>query len=232
MQSGARHSNVRRIFYRAVRRSFYRAALPWPTKIIGLTGSIGMGKSTAAQMMKRMGIAVFDADAEVHKLMGPDGAALPVLRTRFPHVVGPKGVDRQALGQAVFGNDQALRDLESLLHPMVGQRRAAFLRAQSLRRARCVVLDIPLLLESKNPTSCDEILVVSAPRFLQRQRVLQRPGMTEDKFLSILARQMPDQKKRRLADAVVYSGLGKHVTWRFLRRYVKRVVSAPPSVKA
>lgn len=203
-----------------------RTALPWPTKIIGLTGSIGMGKSTAAHMMKRMGVAVFDADAEVHKLMGPNGAALPALRKRFPEVVGPTGVDRQTLGQAVFGNDQALRDLESILHPMVGQRRLVFLRAHSLRRARCVVLDIPLLLESKKPTFCDEVLVVSAPRFLQRQRVLQRLGMTEDKFSAILARQMPDQKKRRLADAVVYSGLGKHVTWRFLHRIVKRVVSA------
>lgn len=210
----------------------FRQSLSWPPTVIGLTGSIGMGKSTAAQMMKRMGIAVFDADAEVHKLMGPNGAALPALKKRFPDVVGPNGVDRHALGQSVFGNDQALGELEAILHPMVGQRRVAFLRAQSLRRARCVVLDIPLLLESKNPPSCDEILVVSAPRFLQRQRVLRRVGMTEDKFLSISARQIPDHKKRRLADVVVYSGLGKHVTWRILRRYVKRVLSARLQVKA
>lgn len=195
-----------------------RHALPWPTVIIGLTGSIAMGKSTAAQMMKRMGLAVFDADAEVHQLIGPRGAALPALRKRFPDVVGPNGVDRQMLGQAVFGNEQALTDLEAILHPMVGQRRRVFLRTQALRRARCVVLDIPLLLEAKSPPACDEILVVSAPRFLQRQRVLQRPSMTEEKFSAILARQMPDQKKRRLADAVVYSGLGKRETLYLLKR--------------
>lgn len=201
-----------------------RRRLSWPPMTIGLTGSIGMGKSTVAQMVRRMGISVFDADAEVHRLMGPDGLALPALKNRFPKVVGPRGVDRQTLGQEVFGNTAALHDLESILHPLVRKRRQAFLRANSLRRARCVLLDIPLLLESSGPPSCDKILVVSAPSFLQRDRVLKRPGMTDEKFSNILARQLPDLEKRRKADRVIFSGMGKRFTWRMLNRFLKRQV--------
>lgn len=206
-------------------RPRHRRSLPWPMIVIGLTGSIGMGKTTAAGMMRRMGIAVFDADAAVHQLMGSGGAAVSAIEKRFPDVVSSQGVDRVKLGQSVFGNDQALADLEAILHPMVGQKRSAFLRAQALRRVPYVVLDIPLLLESHKPPACDKIVVVSGPKFLQRQRVLQRPNMTAEKFLSILRRQMPDEEKRRHADVVVYSGLGKQVTWRVLRRFVNRLQS-------
>lgn len=187
-----------------------------------------MGKSTFARMASRFGIAVFDSDAEVHTLLGEKGGALPYIKTRFPDVVGSNGVDRQLLGQKVFKDPAALTDLERILHPLVRKRRQSFLRTQSLRRARFVMLDIPLLFEARERPTFDHIVVVSAPFFLQRDRVLKRPGMTEEKFKSILSHQVSDQEKRRRADTVVSSGLGKRFTLDALRNLLKNLSTKRP----
>lgn len=194
----------------------------WAVKIIGLTGSIGMGKSTGAAMMKAMRIPVFDADKAVHSLMGPHGKALPALADRFPSAVGSDGVNRQLLGEQVFGDADALADLERILHPFVRGLRQSFLRAHALRRTRQVVMDVPLLFETGGDKSCDTVVVVTAPSFLQRQRVLSRPGMTAKKLDGILARQLPDRQKQRQATTIVTSGLGKRETWVRLRRVLRR----------
>src|SRR5215472_14406505 len=148
--------------------------------IVGLTGSIGMGKSTAAAMLRDMGVPVYDADAAVHALQAPGGAALPAIEAAFPGVVKAGVLDRQALGARVFGNPAALRRLEAIVHPLVGQRQRAFLKRAARQRAPLVVLDIPLLFEGRGERRIDATLVVSAPAFLQRRRVLARPGMTAD----------------------------------------------------
>ncbi|NKB43197.1 MAG: dephospho-CoA kinase [Alphaproteobacteria bacterium] len=181
-----------------------------------------MGKSTAASMMKTMNIPVFDADKAVHGLMGPRGQALPALAHRFPKAVGPDGVDRQMLGELVFEDAVALADLERILHPMVRALRQSFLLSHALRRTRYVVMDVPLLFETGGDKSCDAILVVTAPSFLQRQRVLSRSGMTVKKFTGILKRQFQDSDKQRRATSVITSGLGKRETWVRLRRALRR----------
>lgn len=193
----------------------------WPSRIVGLTGSIAMGKSTATSFLARAGIPVFSADAAVHKLLGPRGLALAPVNERFPGVTSDKGVDRAALGKAVFANPEALAALEAILHPMVKDARARFFQASALKRHSIVAVEIPLLFETPQNDLFDMIAVVSAPAFLQCQRALRRPGMTEAKLKAILARQMPDAKKRRLADAVIPSGLGKRETLRRLTRALK-----------
>jgi dephospho-CoA kinase len=172
--------------------------------LVGLTGSIGMGKSTAAQMLRAMGVPVFDADAEVHRLQGPGGALLPAIEAAFPGTTGPAGVDRAALGAQVFGNDAALARLERIVHPAVAEAQAEFMAAH--RHEPIVVLDIPLLFEKSGWSLVDRIMVVSAPAQEQRRRVLARPGMTEQKFEEILARQTPDADKRARADFVIETG--------------------------
>jgi len=195
--------------------------------IVGLTGSIGMGKSTAARMLCRMRVPVHDSDAAVHRLLAPGGAAVPATAAAFPGVVRDGAVDRGALGQRVFGDRAALTRLEGLLHPLVRADIGTFLRRAARHRRPVVVLDVPLLLEGDLWTWCDLIAVVSAPAFVQRQRVLARPGMTPERFRGILARQMPDLEKRRRADAVVPSGLGLAVTWRALADLVARARATP-----
>ncbi len=176
--------------------------------IVGLTGSIGMGKSTAAKMLREMGVPVYDADAAVHALQAPGGAALPGIEAAFPGVVKAGVLDRQALGARVFGNKEALRRLEAIVHPLVGQRQRAFLRRAALAGEKLVVLDIPLLFEGLGERRVDATLVVSAPSFLQRRRVLARPGMTVEKFEGILRQQVPDALKRRKASIVIPTGMG------------------------
>lgn len=176
--------------------------------IVGLTGSIGMGKSTAAKMLREMGVPVYDADAAVHALQAPGGAVLPGIEAAFPGVVKAGVLDRQALGARVFGNKEALRRLEAIVHPLVGQRQRAFLRRAALAGEKLVVLDIPLLFEGMGERRVDATLVVSAPAFLQRRRVLARPGMTTEKFEGILRQQVPDALKRRKASIVIPTGLG------------------------
>lgn len=172
--------------------------------ILGLTGSIGMGKSAVAAMFEALGVPVFDADAEVHRLQGPKGALLPVIEAAFPGTTGPQGVDRAGLGAAVFGDAQALARLEAIVHPAVGEARAAFLAANAA--APLIVFDIPLLFEKGGNAAVDAVAVVSAPPAVQRARVLARPGMTTEKFERILALQVPNADKRARADYVIDTG--------------------------
>lgn len=169
--------------------------------LVGLTGSIGMGKSTVAAMLRDEGVAVFDADAEVHRLQAPRGAMLPLIEAAFPGTTGPEGLDRAALGARVFGDNEALRTLERIVHPAVAEKQAEFMARH--RRDPLVVLDVPLLFEKGGFSAVDRIIVVSAPADVQRQRVLTRPGMTVEKFEDIVARQTPDADKRARADHVI-----------------------------
>ncbi len=178
-------------------------------KIIGLTGSIGMGKTTAAQLFRRRGVPVYDADRAVHGLSAKGGRAVPAIERAFPGVVVDGAVDRSRLGALVFKDSQALKKLEAILHPLVAEQRHAFLRRMRARRKKAVVLDIPLLFETGNDVLADVIVVVSAPAFLQTARVMKRPGMSAEKLAGILSHQMADSDKRRRADLVVRTGAGK-----------------------
>ncbi len=189
-------------------------------KILGLTGSIGMGKSTAARMLRRMGWPVHDADATVHRLLAPGGAAVAAIAEQFPGVITDDGVNRTALGHQVFGDKAALRRLEGILHPLVRQAEHRFLRQQARHRARLVVLDIPLLYETNGARRCDAVMVVTAPAFLQAQRVLRRLGMTMSRLAAIRAQQMPNAAKVKRADFVVPTGLGVLPALRRLRAAV------------
>lgn len=191
--------------------------------IVGLTGSIGMGKSTAAKMLREMGVPVYDADAAVHALQAPNGPALPGIEAAFPGVVKAGVLDRQALGARVFGDKEALRRLEAIVHPMVQQRQRAFLRRAALAGEKLVVLDIPLLFEGLGERRVDATLVVSAPAFLQRRRVMARPGMTAERLDGILRQQVPDSLKRRKADIVIPTGMGLAPTRAALARAVKEL---------
>ncbi len=172
--------------------------------IIGLTGSIGMGKSTVADMFERAGVPVFDADAEVRAMQGPGGALLPAIEAAFPGSTGAGGVNRDSLGARVFGNREELARLEAIVHPAVAARRQEFLIEHS--GARLVVFDIPLLFEGGGDAQVNTVVVVSAPENVQRERVLARPGMTPEKFAHILGLQMPDSQKRERADHVIDTG--------------------------
>ena len=189
--------------------------------ILGLTGSIAMGKSTAAAAFRRLGVPVHDSDAEIHALLGPGGTAVAEVEAAFPGVVKNGAVDRPALGARVFGKPEALTRLERILHPLVATSRDTFLRKNTLRRRSVVVFDIPLLYEVGAENLCDAVVVVSAPKFLQRLRALRRPGMTSERLASILARQMPDDEKRQRADFVVPTGLGRAESLRHIRIIVK-----------
>ena len=172
--------------------------------ILGLTGSIGMGKSAVAAMFVDEGVPVFDADATVHDLQKAGGALVPAIEAAFPGTTGPDGVDRQKLGAAVFGDRDRLALLESIIHPAVAERRKAFLA--SYQDADMILLDIPLLFEKGGQAGVDTVVVVSAPAPVQRQRVLARANMTPDKFEHILALQMDDADKRARADHVIDTG--------------------------
>lgn len=169
--------------------------------VLGLTGSIGMGKSTVAQMFRDEGVPVFDADACVHRLQGPGGALVAAIESALPGTTGPDGVNRAALGRAVLGDDSAMRRLEAIVHPAVQAERTAFLTAHA--DASLVVVDVPLLLETGGDKAVDKVLVVSAEPAVQEARVLARPGMTKEKFAAILARQLPDVEKRARADHII-----------------------------
>lgn len=174
--------------------------------IIGLTGSIGMGKSTTAMMLREAGVAVHDADATVHKLYA--GSAAPLIEAAFPGTLQGGSIDRQCLSQAVLGKPEALKSLESIIHPLVQAEEKAFLQHAYKAGARLVVLDIPLLFEVNGANRVDAVLLVTAPAAVQKQRVLARQGMTEEKLEAILARQMPDSEKRRRAHAMIDTSLG------------------------
>ncbi|KKI18847.1 dephospho-CoA kinase [Sphingomonas sp. Ag1] len=186
---------------------------------VGLTGSIGMGKSTVAAMFADEGIPVFDADAEVHKLQGPAGRVVAAIEARFPGTTGAQGVNRTALAEAVLGDDAAMKALEAIVHPAVGEERAAFLAANA--EAPVVIFDVPLLFETGGQRAMDKVVVVSAAPEVQRARTLQRPGMSEAKLDAILARQVPDADKRAQADFVIPTDVPIEET----RSHVRRVIA-------
>ena len=194
--------------------------------VVGLTGSIGMGKSNAAHVLRRLGVPVHDADGAVHALMGPGGRAVRKVAEVFPQALAGNRIDRKILGDLVFGDTPALRRLEAIIHPLVRQSSRAFLAAARRQRARIAVLDIPLLYESGGDKSVDAVIVVSAPKQIQRQRVMARPGMTDEKFRAILGRQVPDAEKRRRADYVVATGGHRGETFRQLKRIVRELRTA------
>ncbi|MFN0193134.1 MAG: dephospho-CoA kinase [Aestuariivirga sp.] len=171
--------------------------------ILGLTGSIAMGKSETAKMFAGLGVPVFDADAEVHKLYEKDGAAAPLIANRFPEAVKDGVVDRQVLTRLIADDPQALGDLESVVHPLVRKAESAFIEAARAKGERLVVLDIPLLFETGRESDFDYIAVVSVGPKEQQRRALARPGMTVEKFKRILDRQMPDAEKRKRADFII-----------------------------
>jgi dephospho-CoA kinase len=197
-------------------------------KILGLTGSVGMGKSTAAKMLRRMGVPVYDADAAVHGMMSRGGIAVAKVAAAFPGVEHNGAIDRAALGKRVFGDEPAMKRLEAIIHPLVREDEKAFLAAQHRRKTRLVAMDVPLLFESGRQERYDATMVVTAPAFVQRARVMARPGMTPARFAAILARQMPDVEKRKRADFIVPSGLGRAATWRSLRAVLRKLAGENP----
>ena len=190
-------------------------------KIIGLTGGIGMGKSTAAAAFRRARIPVFDADATVHKLQAPGGRALPAIAAAFPGTVRDDRLDRAALRAAVLGKPEALTRLEHIVHPLVRAEERAFLARARRAGSRAAVLDIPLLFETDGGRRADLIVVVSAPRSIQVHRVRKRRGMNAADVAAVIARQMPDAEKRRRADVVVHTGLSRHHAQRRIRRLIR-----------
>jgi dephospho-CoA kinase len=176
--------------------------------LIGLTGSIGMGKSETTTMFARLGIPVYDSDAAVHRLYEPGGAAVEKIAEAFPNAVKDGRVDRTALSKRLAGDEAAFRKLESIVHPLVAEENRKFLASAQADGAEMVVQDIPLLFETGGHTRMDAVVVVSAPVHIQRQRVLERAGMTEEKLDQILSRQMPDAEKRAKAHFVVETDKG------------------------
>ncbi len=189
--------------------------------IIGLTGSIGMGKSTVAQMFVDEGVPLFDADAAVHRLQGPGGALVDAIEALFPGSTNSEGVDRRKLGAAVLGDPAALQRLEQLIHPAVGAMRLAFLEENSDQPM--ILFDIPLLFEKSGAEGVDHIVVVSAGEEDQRTRVLARPGMTEERFEQIKALQMPDAEKRKRADSVIDTSVPKMETRQQVQKLVQKL---------
>jgi dephospho-CoA kinase len=189
--------------------------------VIGLTGSIGMGKTTAARALARMGLPVHDSDAAVHKLFARGGAAVGPVGEAFPDAIHDGTVDRTILGEFVFNDPDALGRLEAIVHPLVRRESQAFLRRCAACREPLAVLDVPLLFEAKRESDCDLVILVTAPAFVQAQRVLRRPGMTGQRFADIRSRQMRDAEKRRRADFIVQTGRGRRETLRALGYIVK-----------
>ncbi len=188
--------------------------------IIGLTGSMAMGKTTVAGMFRYLRIPVYDADATVHAMLAKGGEAVQDVAALFPGVVEGGAVNRAKLGAEVFGKDEALAGLEGILHPLVRRRQSRFLKFAAGRRAALAVLDIPLLFETSGEDHCDLVAVVSVSPFLQRARILTRPGMSAQKMRNILARQVPDGEKRRRADFIINTGLDRQQSLRQVRNIV------------
>ena len=192
--------------------------------ILGLTGGIGMGKSTAAEAFRRARIPVFDADAAVHGMQRRGGRAVRAIEAAFPGTVRDGEVDRAALRQAVLGKPDALKRLEGILHPMVEQEERHFVARARRHGKRAVVLDIPLLFETHGDARVDQVIVVSAPRAVQMQRIRARRKMSDADIKAVIARQMPDAEKRRRADVVIRTGLSRHASLRSLRRVIGKIL--------
>ncbi|WP_085340968.1 dephospho-CoA kinase [Aquidulcibacter paucihalophilus] len=191
-------------------------------KIVALTGSIGMGKSTTSAMFQDLGVPVWDADAAVHRLYSPAGAAIGPLQALVPEAIGPQGVDRSVLTSRILQDPTLLKQIEAIVHPLVGKDRADFLAAEREKAAPLVIVDVPLLFETGGEAYVDAVIVVSCPADIQKARVLARPGMTEEKFQAILARQTPDEIKRAESNFVIETGLGLDVA----REQVGKVYAA------
>ena len=189
--------------------------------VLGLTGSIGMGKSATADLFREEGVPVYDADAAVHALYAKGGAAVAPVEAAFPGVMVDGAIDRMALRTHVLDDDEAMRKLEAIVHPLAGDAQKQFRDKAREDGARFVVLDIPLLYEAGGYAYCDYVAVVTAPADVQRERVLSRPGMTEETFESILARQMPDAEKRAKADFIISTAHG----FEFAADCVRAIVS-------
>jgi dephospho-CoA kinase len=190
--------------------------------VIGLTGSISMGKSVAARQFTLCGADVCDSDRLVHRLLGKGGAAVEKVGALFPGALAGEAINRAALGREVFGDPGRLKQLEAILHPMVRRLQEQFLTKARIHRRRVVVLDIPLLFETRAEKRCDCTVVATAPAFLQRQRALRRPGMTREKLARILAQQMPDAQKRKRADFIIFTGIGKYNSLRMVKRILRK----------
>ena len=193
-------------------------------RVLGLTGGIGMGKSTAARAFRRLRVPVFDADASVHRLQGPGGRAVAPIADAFPGTVRDGAVDREALRRAVLGRPEALAWLERIVHPLVRDEEARFLRRARARGARLAVLDVPLLLETGGEARVDAVVVVTAPAAVQQARVLRRRGMDPARLAAILARQVPDADRRCRADHLIRTGLSRHAAQRAVRALVRAVI--------
>ena len=191
--------------------------------IIGLTGSIASGKSTISNAMARYHIPVFDSDKAVHELMGPNGKAVSAILSAFPNTgTVATGIDRKKLGGQVFGDSDALKQLEAILHPRVSMQREGFLKQAQLQRRKAVLLDVPLLFETGTDVLCDVTIMAWAPLWLIKARAMRRPSMTQEKLTHILAQQMPQHQKARLADERIVTGLGHGVMMQQILRLLSK----------
>lgn len=198
-------------------------------KIIGLTGGIGMGKSTAAKILRRMGLPIYHADQAVHDLLRKGGKAVKPVANLFPEALRHGAIDRAILGPLVFAQPRKLKRLEHILHPLAQQAEKAFLQQARRMKAPAAVLEIPLLFETKAEKRCDVVLCVTAPRAVQKARVLARAGMTEAKFKAIIKRQMPDKQKRAKADYVINTGTDYADTRKQLQRVINILLRPEPN---
>jgi len=197
--------------------------------VLGLTGSLGMGKSTTARFFAEEGVPLHDADAAVHRLY--EGEATALIEAAFPGTTSGGRVDRDKLAKKVLGDSVAIKRLETIIHPLVGRAEARFLDEAARKDAAVVVLDIPLLFETGADRRCDAVVVVSAPADVQRARAFERPGMTEEKFQAILAKQMPDAEKRARADFVVDTSKGLDAARVQVREILGRIARMPKRAK-
>ena len=197
--------------------------------VLGLTGSLGMGKSTTARFFAEEGVPLHDADAAVHRLY--EGEATALIEAAFPGTTSGGRVDRDKLAKKVLGDSVAIKRLETIIHPLVGRAEARFLDEAARKDAAVVVLDIPLLFETGADRRCDAVVVVSAPADVQRARAFERPGMTEEKFQAILAKQMPDAEKRARADFVVDTSKGFDAARAQVREILGRIARMPKRIK-
>jgi len=193
------------------------------TKILGLTGSIGMGKTTTSLLFKFQGIPVFDSDKTVHKLISSDLKTINEINKIFPLSVTDGKIDRKKLGNEVFNNEDKLKKLENILHPLVRNKRDKFIKKSIRNRFPIVLLDIPLLFETNTNKICDYTIVVTAPFFIQKSRVLKREGMTNDKFYKILDKQLADSIKRKKADFIIFSNMGRHLALKKVKLIIKNI---------
>lgn len=194
--------------------------------LIGLTGGIGMGKSTAARLLRGMGFPVHEADRAVHMLLRKGGKGVKPVAKLFPESVRRGRIDRKILGRLVFGHPQKLKQLENILHPLVRAAEEEFLRKARRKKARAVILEIPLLFETGAEKRCDAVLCASAPAALQKKRVMARPGMTKKRFKAILKRQISDGQRRKKADYVIPTDKGIAATRRHLKRAIKDILES------